>query len=159
MRGNYPQPKKKEVLEVDKMDEEIIHLLKKDGRIALADISREIGLSSPTIKDRISKLEADGIILGYRPLLDYGKLGIGLTAYIGLTLDFHTCCQGDIDVALKEMEEVVEAHYTDGEWDMLIKIQVTNPSGLMGFLQRLNAISGITNSRTIISLANPIRSF
>jgi len=143
---------------MDKVDVEIIRLLKSDGRMALADISKEVGLSSPTIKDRINKLEAEGVILGYRPLLDYGKLGLGLTAYVGLTLDFHTCCQGDVDTALQKMQEIVEAHYTDGEWDMLIKVQVENPSGLMGFLQRLNAVSGITNSRTIISLATPIKS-
>jgi DNA-binding Lrp family transcriptional regulator len=143
---------------MDKIDEEIIRLLKKDGRIALAEISREVGLSSPTIKDRIEKLEEDGVILGYRPLLEYSKLGLGMTAFIGLTLDFHTCCQGDVDEALKVMGEVVEAHYTDGEWDMLIRIQARDPAGLMAFLQKLNAVPGITNSRTIISLANPIRS-
>jgi DNA-binding Lrp family transcriptional regulator len=143
---------------MDKFDEEIIRLLKKDGRIALAEISREVGLSSPTIKDRIGKLEEDGVILGYRPLLEYSKLGLGMTAFIGLTLDFHTCCQGDVDEALKAMGEVVEAHYTDGEWDMLIRVQARDPAGLMAFLQKLNAVSGITNSRTIISLASPIRS-
>jgi len=143
---------------MDKIDEEIIRLLKKDGRMSLAEISREVGLSSPTIKDRIGKLEGDGVILGYRPLLEYSKLGLGMTAFIGLTLDFHTCCQGDVDEALKAMGEVVEAHYTDGEWDMLIRVQARDPAGLMAFLQNLNAVPGITNSRTIISLANPIRS-
>ena len=143
---------------MDKFDEEIIRLLKKDGRIALAEISREVGLSSPTIKERIGKLEEDGVILGYRPLLEYAKLGLGMTAFIGLTLDFHTCCQGAVDGALKAMGEVVEAHYTDGEWDMLIRVQARDPAGLMAFLQKLNAVPGITNSRTIISLANPIRS-
>ena len=143
---------------MDKLDEEIIRLLKKDGRMSLAEISREVGLSSPTIKDRIGKLEEDGVILGYRPLLEYSKLGLGMTAFIGLTLDFHTCCQGDVDEALKAMGEVVEAHYTDGEWDMLIRVQARDPAGLMAFLQKLNAVPGITNSRTIISLANPVRS-
>jgi Lrp/AsnC family leucine-responsive transcriptional regulator len=143
---------------MDKIDEQIISLLKRDGRMALADISREVGLSSPTIKDRVGKLEAEGVILGYRPVLDYAKLGLGMTAFVGLTLDFHTCCQGDVDEALKKMGEVVEAHYTDGEWDMLIRVQARDPAGLMAFLQRLNAVPGITNSRTIISLANPIRS-
>ena len=143
---------------MDKIDEEIIRLLKKDGRMSLAEISREVGLSSPTIKDRIGKLEEDRVILGYRPLLEYSKLGLGMTAFIGLTLDFHTCCQGDVDEALKAMGEVVEAHYTDGEWDMLIRVQARDPAGLMAFLQKLNAVPGITNSRTIISLANPVRS-
>ncbi|MFA5868110.1 MAG: Lrp/AsnC family transcriptional regulator [Candidatus Bathyarchaeia archaeon] len=143
---------------MDKIDEQIISLLKRDGRMALADISREVGLSSPTIKDRVGKLEAEGVILGYRPLLDYAKLGLGMTAFVGLTLDFHTCCQGDVDEALSKMPEVVEGHYTDGEWDMLIRVQARDPAGLMAFLQRLNTVPGITNSRTIISLANPIRS-
>ena len=143
---------------MDKTDERIIALLRRDGRMALVDISKEVGLSSPTIKDRLEKLEADGVILGYRPLLDYSKLGLGMTAFIGITLDFHTCCQGDVDEALKKMEEVVEAHYTDGEWDMLVKVYVRDPAGLMGFLQRLNMVPGVTNSRTIISLTNPIRS-
>jgi len=143
---------------MDEVDARIIELLKKDGRIALADISREVGLSSPTIKDRIGKLESEGVILGYGPILDYAKLGLGMTAFIGLTLDFHTCCQGDVDEALRKMEGMVEAHYTGGEWDMLIKVHAANPEGLMVLLQRLNAVPGITNSRTIISLANPIRS-
>ena len=142
---------------MDETDRRIIGLLGKDARIPLADISREIGLSSPTIKDRITKLEEQGVILGYRPILDYSKLGLGMTAYIGLTLDFHTCCKGDVDLALGGMPEVVEAHYTDGEWDMLIKVRVADASALMDLFQRLNAVVGITNSRTIISLANPIR--
>ncbi len=143
---------------MDKVDEQIIGLLKTNARISLTDISKEIGLSSPTIKDRIDNLEANGIILGYRPLLDHRKLGLGLTAFIGLTLDFHTCCQGDIDDALKGMEEIIETHYTDGEWDMLIKVITKDTENLMTFLQKLNTVKGITNSRTIISLANPIRS-
>jgi Lrp/AsnC family leucine-responsive transcriptional regulator len=143
---------------MDKNDEQIISLLKRDGRMALVDISKEVGLSSPTIKDRLDRLEAEGVILGYRPLLDYAKLGLGMTAFVGLTLDFHTCCQGDVDEALRKLEEVVEAHYTDGEWDMLIRVQSKDPAGLMASLQKLNTVPGITNSRTIISLANPIRS-
>ncbi len=126
--------------------------------MALVDISKEVGLSSPTIKDRLEKLESDGVILGYRPLLDYSKLGFGMTAFIGITLDFHTCCQGDVDEAMKKMEEVVEAHYTDGEWDMLVKVYVKDPAHMMQFLQQLNMVPGVTNSRTIISLTNPIRS-
>ena len=143
---------------MDRVDEEIIGLLKKDGRMALADISREVGLSSPTIKDRLDKLESEGVILGYRPLLDPRKLGRGMTAFVGLTLDFHSCCQGDVDEALSTMDEVAEAHYTDGEWDMLIKVQTRDPGSLMAFLQKLNTVKGINNSRTIISLANPIKS-
>ncbi len=142
---------------MDKTDGQILGLLKRDGRISLIDISKEIGLSSPTIKDRLDKLESSGVILGYQPVLDYRRLGLGLTAFIGLTLDFHRCCQGDVDEALKTMEEIVEAHYTDGEWDMLIKVVLKDTEGLMAFLQKLNTVKGITNSRTIISLATPIR--
>jgi DNA-binding Lrp family transcriptional regulator len=66
---------------MDKTDLKILELLKKDARIPLSHISEEIGLSSPSIKDRISKMETDGVILGYRPILDYSKLGLRARAH------------------------------------------------------------------------------
>ena len=46
--------------------------------------------------------EAGSLILRYRPLLDYAKLGLRMTTFIGLTLDFHIYCQGDVDEALRK---------------------------------------------------------
>ena len=83
-------------MSLDEVDETILTMLKEDARVSLAQISREIGLSSPSIKDRIDKLETQGVILGYRPVLDYSKLGLGLTGFVGVMLDPQRCCNQDI---------------------------------------------------------------
>ncbi len=57
---------------MDEADHEILRLLRVNARATLAYISGEIGLSSPSVKDRIEKMEREGVILGYRPVLDHG---------------------------------------------------------------------------------------
>jgi DNA-binding Lrp family transcriptional regulator len=142
---------------MDETDTNILTMLKEDARVSLAHISREVGLSSPSIKDRIDKMEADGVILGYRPLLDYGKLGLGLTGFVGVMLDPQRCCDEDIVKDLKTVQEVVEGWFTDGEEDMLLMVRAADPITLMGTVNQIRSISGVYRTRTVITLDNPIR--
>jgi Lrp/AsnC family leucine-responsive transcriptional regulator len=70
----------------------------------------------------IIKMERDGIIQGYAPILEYAKLGLNLTAFIGVTLNHPARCREDVITALRSMTEIIEAHYTDGDEDMIVKI-------------------------------------
>lgn len=142
---------------IDETDTNILTMLKDDARVSLAHISREIGLSSPSIKDRIDKMEAEGVILGYRPLLDYGKLGLGLTGFVGVMLDPQRCCDEDIVKDLKTVQEVVEGWFTDGEEDMLLMVRAADPVTLMGTVNQIRSIPGVYRTRTVITLDNPIR--
>ena len=142
---------------IDDVDRTIIRMLKENARVSLADISREVGLSSPTIKDRIDKLENQGVILGYRPLLDYRKLGQGLTGFLGLILDPQRCCDDDIVRDLKKVDEVVEGWFTDGEEDMLLMVRSSDPRSLMDIINRIRRIKGVFRTRTMITLDNPIK--
>ncbi len=144
---------------MDETDLEILRLLKENARATLAHISGEVGLSSPSIKDRIEKMEREGVILGYRPVLDHGKLGQGLTAFIQLTLAYQQCCNDELADNLKEIPGVEEGHYTDGDYDVILKVVTENPESLMGVLNMINAVDGVANTKTIISLTNPIREF
>jgi len=142
---------------LDETDSRILEMLKKDARVSLADISREIGLSSPSVKDRIDKMETEGVILGYRPLLDYGKLGLGLTGFVGVMLDPQRCCDMDIVRDLETVEGVVEGWFTDGEEDMLLMVRATDPVTLMETINQIRSINGVYRTRTVITLDNPIR--
>lgn len=146
-----------EEMKLDEVDERIIELLKKNARIPVSHISREIGLSNPSIKDRLDKLEAGRVILGYRPLLDYSKLGLGLTAFVNITLDPSRCCDDDIVLEIKKLSQVVEGHFTDGEADMLVKVIVRDTESLKDTLNMIREIDGVFTTQTIISLTNPIR--
>ncbi len=142
---------------MDETDLVILRMLKEDARVSLAHISREVGLSSPSIKDRIDKMEAEGVILGYRPVLDYGRLGLGLTGFVGVMLDPQRCCDENIVRDLNTVEEVVEGWFTDGDEDMLLMVRAADPVALMETINRIRSINGIYRTRTVITLDNPIR--
>ncbi len=144
---------------MDETDLEILRLLRENARATLAHISGEIGLSSPSVKDRIDKMEREGVILGYRPVLDHGRLGKGLTAFVQLTLAYNQCCDDDLAEVLGKLPGVVEGHYTDGDYDILLKVVTESPENLRDLLNEINAVEGVANTKTIISLTNPIREF
>lgn len=142
---------------MDETDYKILRMLRENARIPLSHISEEVGLSSPSIRDRINKMESEGIILGYRPILDHSKLGLTITAFINVRLVYPHCCTDQFIEEIKEITEVVEGHYTDGDEDMLLKVVVRDPSHLRDILLRINSLPAVSNSKSIISLTNPIR--
>ncbi|MCW4049815.1 MAG: Lrp/AsnC family transcriptional regulator [Candidatus Bathyarchaeota archaeon] len=142
---------------MDETDHKILALLKENARIPLSHISQEIGLSSPSIKDRIEKMESTGVIQGYKPVIDYSQLGLGITAFVRLTLQYPVCCQENIADVIKEIPEVVEGHYTDGDEDMLLKVVTESPRSLRDTLNNINMIPGVAYTKATISLDNPIR--
>ena len=70
--------------------------------------------TSPSIRDRIIKLEKAGVIKGYSLVLDNRKLEMAITAFIGVMLDHSQCCREDVVETLDEIPEVAEGYYTDG---------------------------------------------
>lgn len=141
---------------LDEIDKEILRLLRQNSRIPVSHISREIGLSSPSIRDRIKKLEESGIIRGYSLLVDHKKLGLGITAFVGLTLNHSQCCREDVVEALRKLPQVVEGYYTDGEEDMLLKLITEDTAMLMETMVQITSIDGINRTRTVIALSTPI---
>ena len=141
---------------MDESDLKIIEILKKNARIGYSDISLEIGLSTPTIRDRVIRMEHDGIIKGYAPILDYSKLGLTLIAFIGVTLNHPSCCREDVVSALRNMSEIIEAHYTDGDEDMIVKVVCKDTSAFLMLLAKITSIEGVSKTRSVISLSTEI---
>ena len=141
---------------LDNVDMEILRILNQNARTPVSHISREIGLSSPSIRDRIKKLEERGIIMKYSLVVDQKKLGFGITAFVGLTLDHPHCCREDIVDELRKIPQIVEGHFTDGDEDMLIKVVTKNTESLMENIAQITSIDGIKRTRTIITLSTPI---
>ena len=142
---------------MDEVDYEIIALLQENARATFASMSEKIGLSSPTIKDHMEKMEREDVIRGYRPVLNYSKLGKNITAFIHVVLEAAQSCDDDIASRLGALYGVVEGHFTDGDYDILLKVVTESPESLRNVLNSINAVDGVANTKTIISLANPIR--
>jgi Lrp/AsnC family leucine-responsive transcriptional regulator len=141
---------------VDATDLKIIELLKTDARMSFSDISREIGLSTPAIRDRVIALEKNGVIKGYAPLLDLAQLGMKTTAFVGVTLAHSMCCREDVVKSFAEMPQIVEAHFTDGEEDMLLKVICEDTTAFLKLLSDMTNVKGVARTRSIISLSTAI---
>ena len=141
---------------LDDIDKQILGLLLADSRIPLSHISKEVGISSPAIRERMKKLCKEGIIKGFSTIVDYKKLGLGLTAFIGLSMDESKCCQEDVFSDLVKIPRVLEAHFTNGEEDILVKVVTENTETLVELLGQMNAIDGINRTKTLIALKTPI---
>ncbi len=141
---------------LDGIDNQILEMLLDDSRTPLSHISKEVGISSPAIRERIKKLEQEGIIKGFSTIIDYKKLGLGLTAFIGLSMDDSKCCQEDVFSDLETIPRVLEAHFTNGEEDILVKVVTENTETLVDLLGQMNAIDGVNRTKTLIALKTPI---
>lgn len=71
---------------MDAVDRQLIQALRENGRASYAELGRLVGLSGPSVTDRINRLEAAGVITGYRATVDAASLGLGVTALIGISL-------------------------------------------------------------------------
>lgn len=141
---------------LDNIDKQILDMLLMDSRTPLSHISQEVGISSPAIRERIKKLIQEGIIKGFSTIIDYKKLGLGLTAFIGLSMDESKCCQEDVFTDLENIPRVLEAHFTNGEEDILVKVVTENTETLVELLGQMNAIDGVNRTKTLIALKTPI---
>jgi len=142
---------------LDDIDLKILSIIQDDARAPISKLSKQVGLSPPSVHERISKLEEKGIIAEYVAVLDAKKLGKSLTAFIGITLD-RTCCKDeDVISTLKMIPEVQEVHRIAGEEDLLLKVKTEDTSTLEKMLiNEVTGIKGVAKTRTMIALSSPM---
>lgn len=143
--------------EIDEIDRHILIALLKDARRPYQEIAGEIHVSTATVHGRLQRLKEMGIVSGSRLNVNFEKLGLEVTAFIGVNLasakDFSNVLEN-----LKMFPEVVDVHYTTGGYSMFIKVVVKTIKELHLFIAtKLQGISQIQSTETLISLDNPIR--
>ncbi len=140
---------------LDSVDKEIIYMLMDNAKTSLAHISKNVGISTTAVHQRIKKLEQAGVIENSISFLNPRKIGYKVVSYIGVFLDqpshYH-----DAIKALKDVNEVVEAHYTTGNYTIFLKVLCRDNDHLMEILNKLQKLKGVTRTETIISLEQSI---
>lgn len=140
---------------LDTLDEQILHLISSNARIPFLEVARMCGVSGAAIHQRIQKLTQCGVIKGSQFVFDPISLGYDTCAFVGIYLrdpsDFDRVVE-----ALEKMPEVVECHFTTGDYDMFIKIYAKNNTHLLNFIHDKLQPLGIQRSETIISFHEAI---
>lgn len=140
---------------LDETDKSIIAMLMDNSKSSLAVISKNIGISTTAVHQRIKKLEQAGVIENSISLLNPKKIGYNVTSYIGVFLDKPSYYQEAVE-ALQNIKEVVEAHYTTGNYTIFLKVLCVDNDHLMRILNQLQKLKGVTRTETFISLEQSI---
>ncbi len=142
--------------EIDNVDLKILSLLMENAGIAYTDIAKEIFVSPGTVHVRMKKMEQLGIVQGSHLFIDYARLGYDVTAFLGIYLEKSSF----YDQAVKELQEipeVVNVHYTTGNYSMFVKIICKDTQHLRQVLHdKIQKVSGIQRTETSISLEESI---
>lgn len=149
---NYTTKKMSGSLHIDNLDRKIISLLLKNARMPFLEVARACGVSGAAIHQRVQRLTKLGFITGSQINIDPQKLGFKTCAYMGIYLEnaglFH-----DVADKLKKIPEIVECHYTTGEYAMFVKIFAKDNDHLRRVLaEDIQHINGISRTETFISL-------
>lgn len=136
---------------MDAMDRAVVDALRVNGRQSFAELARSVGLSSSAVHERVAKLEATGVISGYRAVVDQSQIGLGVTALIGVQPGEYGR-DDDIAVALEAMPEVESCYSVAGEEAFIVLVRVASVDDLHRYLGRLRAVDGVARTRTTVVL-------
>jgi Lrp/AsnC family leucine-responsive transcriptional regulator len=139
------------VLDLDSVDDEIVALLREDGRRTLSDIGERVALSAPAVKRRIDRLERIGVITGYTAVVDHAKLGRPLEAFCELRFAGNTKV-ADIAGVAAHLAEVEAVYTTAGDPDALVLIRVRDVADLTRVIDLLRRSGRVTGTKTLMVL-------
>jgi Lrp/AsnC family transcriptional regulator, regulator for asnA, asnC and gidA len=143
---------KKKQVELDDIDSKILSILAMDAKMSYAEIGNKLFLSPGTIHARVKKLTEAKLIKAVRADLNYAAMGFDITAFLGIYLEKSNMYEG-VKAELKKIPEVVDAHYTTGNYSIFAKIICRDTEHLRDVLsKKLQAIKGIQRTETFISL-------
>jgi Lrp/AsnC family leucine-responsive transcriptional regulator len=139
---------------IDDIDYQLVDLLQRDGRATQLELARAVKLSQPAVAERIRKLEQAGIITGYAAQVDPAKLGIDITAFIGVNIEHPKYFEDFARIVLR-MPEVLECHRVAGQESYILKVRTANTQALDQLLvETLRTIAGVTRTQTTIVLSS-----
>ncbi len=138
---------------MDETDQRLISILRHDGRRSISDLAVELGVSRGTVRARLARLQADGVIIGYTVVLRADAVsmpvrGLTMVEVEGRMLD-------KVVDALVGFPEIAAIHTTNGRWDLIVELSAQSLADLDAVLRRLRMVAGITGSETNLLIATP----
>jgi Lrp/AsnC family leucine-responsive transcriptional regulator len=138
---------------MDKIDLQLLDLLQRDGRLSIAELAERVALSPSPCARRVKRLEDEGLISGYRAVLDRKRLALGTTVFVNVRLMHHReDAVHQFEAAMQAMAEVVACHVVSGAHDYLLEVVVADLAGYEQIVRRLQAlpmVQDITSSFAI----------
>ena len=135
---------------MDDLDQRLIALLRQDARLSVADLAHKLQVSRGTVTNRITRLEDQGIIVGYTVRLRPDAQPHDIHAWTSIAVEGNETRA--VIASLLGEPAVAELHDTNGRWDLLVGLRAANLTELSTVLERIRLIKGIQSSETSIHL-------
>ncbi len=139
------------MIPLDDLDRRLIGLLRADSRMPSATLARQLGVSRGTVQNRIARLVAGGVVLGFTVRLRDEAEGPAVRAMIAIEL--RSAEVRAVVAALRRMPEVGRVWSTNGRWDLVAEIATDDLAALDRALTAIRALKPVANSETSILLA------
>jgi DNA-binding Lrp family transcriptional regulator len=135
---------------MDETDRQLIALLRQDARTTIANLAHKLGVSRGTVTNRITRLEDDGVIVGYTVRLRPDAQPHDITAWMSIAVEGNQT--RSVIANLLGEPGVATLHDTNGRWDLLAQLRAQNLQELGKTLERIRLLKGISNTETSIHL-------
>lgn len=136
-------------MELDRKDFAMLEALQQNASQRLEDLAKLVNLAPSSVHDRLRRMERGGIIKNWTVKLDAPALGLGVLAFIGVTTNI--TCSEMVD-ELKSIPAIEECHSVAGERCLMLKVRLPDTGALLGLIDRLRQVPGITKTETTIVL-------
>ncbi len=141
-----------QTIAIDGIDKIILRLLTQDARTPIIALSKATRISGAAVHQRLKKLEKANVISGSQIILNPKILGFKTMAFIGIYLD-KAIRNPEAVKQLAQIDEVIECHYTTGNWSIFVKLLCRDNEHLMELLnKKIQSVEGVSRTETFISL-------
>jgi len=138
---------------MESLDRRIVTLLAQNSNASINELASELDVPSSTLHNRIKKLEARGVITGYRAVIDQREAGLTLHALVSLT-PIDPSRPDDIAELIAPISEIESCWSVAGTESYIIKVAVTEPSELETLLGKIRSVANVS-TRTSVILSTP----
>lgn len=145
-----PQP----LVDLDRFDHAILRILATEGRIPAVELARRVGLSKSPVQARMKRLEEDGVIAGYRAILDPVKMGLSHVAFVEVRLaDTREAALQAFNRAVLGVPEVEQCHMIASRFDYLLKVRTADIADYRRVLaERISALPHVAQTSTYVAM-------
>ena len=141
---------------VDKLDLKILSIISGNARVPFKDVAAVCGVSRAAIHQRVQRLVENGVITGSGFTVNPKSVGFSTCTYVGISLARGSMYR-EVAEQLEKIPEIVECHYTTGNYMMLVKLYCHDNEDLMQLLNgKIQSIEGVTATETLISLEQTV---
>jgi len=141
-------------VDLDEFDRKILAVLRKDGRVTFTDLAQQVGLSKTPCQQRVKRLVENGVIVGFRAIVDPAKLGLDHVAFAEVKLsDTREAALSEFNAAVRQIPEVEECHMIASSFDYLLKVRTADIRKYRMVLgEKISSLPHVASTSTFVAM-------